>query len=82
MFECKLNLHVIKLLAGPPPLHTLSLGGVAEAFLWSDVWLVDGALSRGVVGCSFVSEAEQEMELKQEIDTLKAPRAVSLTRGR
>lgn len=73
MFECKLNLHIIKLLAGPPPLHTLSLGGVIEAFVGSDVWFVDGALSRGVVGYSFVPEAEQETEVNQEIDTLKAP---------
>lgn len=73
MFECKLNLHIIKFLAGPPPLHTLSFGGVVEAFLGSDVWFVDGALSRGVVGYPFVPEAEQETEVKQEIDTLKAP---------
>lgn len=72
MFDCKLNLHIIKFLAGPPPLHTLSLGGVVEAFLRSDVWLVDGALTRGIVGYSFVPKAEQETEVKQEIDTLKA----------
>lgn len=82
MFECKLNLHIIKFLAGPPPLHTLSLGGVVVAFLGSDVWLVDAALSRGVVAHSIVPEAEQEIEEKQEIETLKAPRAMSFTRER